>query len=95
MGIENKLLKIERDVQKFVRLSDITAQAIVELELNETDYTVRNNAGDIVFQKLDAGRKEREEVNLKASELDLSKPDEAPHTVESKSTIEFKETFPL
>jgi len=92
MGIENKLLKIERDVQKFVRLSDITAQAVVKLDLNETDYTVRNNAGDIVFQKLDAGRKEREEVNLKASELDLSKPDEAPHTVESKSTIEFKET---
>ena len=91
MAIQNKLLKIERDAQKVVRLSEVAAQTAVKLDLNETDYTVRNNAGDIVFQKLDAGRKEREEVNLKASELDKSKPDEAPHTVESKSTIEFKE----
>ncbi len=91
MGIENKLLKIERDAQKVVRLANIGAQTAVKLDLNETDYTVRNNVGDIVFQKLDAGRKEREEVNLKASELDESKPEEAPHTVESKSTIEFKE----
>ena len=91
MAIQNKLLMIERELQDVVRLSEIAAQTAVKLDLNETDYTVRNNAGAIVFQKLNAGRKEREEVNLKASELDLSKPDEAPHTVESKSTIEFKE----
>ena len=91
MAIDNKLLKIEREAHKLVRLSQITAEAAVKLELNETDYFVRNNAGDIVFQKLDAGRKERKEVNLKASELDELKPDGAPHTVESKSTIEFNE----
>ena len=91
MGIENKLLKIERDAQKVVRLANIGAQTAVKLDLNETDIKIINNKGTVVSTYTNVGRKKREEANLAASALDIAKPDDAPHIIESKSAITFKE----
>ncbi|MAE55510.1 MAG: hypothetical protein CMK23_05905 [Porticoccaceae bacterium] len=91
MGIENKLLKIERDAQKVVRLANIGAKTAVKLDLNETDIKIINNKGTVVSTYTNVGRKKREEANLAASALDIAKPDDAPHIIESKSAITFKE----
>ena len=91
MAIQNKLLQIEREAQQIVRLANIGAQAAVKLDLNETTIKIINNKGDVVSTYENAGRKERGDANLAASALDIAKPDDAPHVIESKSAITFKE----
>lgn len=91
MAIENKLLKIERDAQKAVRLSNLAAQTLVDLDLNYTDLIIRNNKGDAVSTYVNASREDRSNANKAASALDIAKPDDAPHTIEAKSAITFKE----
>ena len=91
MGIENKLLKIEREMQQVVRLSNLGAQTLVKLDLNYTDIFIRNNKNAIVSTYTNVSRSQREDANLAASALDEAKPDDAPHTLEVKSAITFKE----
>ena len=92
MGIQNKLLKIERDAQQFVRLSEMGAQTLVKLDLNYTDLIIRDNKGVEQARYENASRDDRRRANDEASFLDKeANPEGAPHTIEAKSAITFKE----
>ena len=92
MAIQNKLLKIERDAQKFVRLSELGAQTLVKLDLNYTDLIIRDNKGVEQARYENATRDDRRRANDEASFLDEeANPEGAPHTIEAKSAITFKE----
>lgn len=89
MAIENKLLKIERSAEQVVRLGNLGAQTAVKLGLNETTINIINNKGDTVKTYPNASRADRKSANEEASSLDESVPQDAPHTLETKSVIEF------
>ena len=67
MAIQNKLLKIERDAQKFVRLSELGAQTLVKLDLNYTDLIIRDNKGVEQARYENATRDDRRRANDEAS----------------------------
>jgi hypothetical protein len=92
MAIENKLLKIERELQEVVRLSNLGAQTLVKLDLNYTDLIIRDNKGVEQARYENATRDDRRKANEEASFLDEeANPEGAPHTIEAKSAITFKE----
>ena len=90
MSVQNKLLQIEREAQQVVHLANLGAQTAVKLDLNETEINIINNKGERVLTYKNAGRKERKEANAEASNFDVKNPEDAPHVLETKSTINFK-----